>query len=340
MSTSFTKGEKMKLKKLFIVGLLSAVAGIASAQSTVIVYGILDVNMSSSKNDGAGTNTAMSENSLYTSRLGFKGAEDLGGGLKAEFQLESRLLPSTGVAGQGTTTTANSELFNREAWVGLSSTTLGSIRLGTTDVSGAANIDFYVSQAGNLAIATTQFGVDQNKVVRYITPVFNGFSAEVGYANPDATTTTENTTNSIKSTVVQYKTGKLAVYAGLETKKIDSTHAQDHKIFGATYDFGIGRVGAYYGVKDGATSTTANTGEVKQTRVSAAMPLSQGYTAHVVYLKDQTATQSDTDFDGYKLAVTKAFSKRTTGYVTYGVTNYVTTTADNQTYIIGLNHKF
>jgi len=326
------------MKKLVLATLLATAAGLASAQ-TVTVYGLLDVNVSSSKNDGAGANTAMSENSLTTSRLGFKGAEDLGGGNKAEFQLESKLLPSTGVAGAGTTSTASSQLFNREAWVGLTSSTLGSIRLGLTDVTDASNIEADVSQAGNLALAT-QLGLDKNKVVRYTTPTIAGFSAQVGYASPDSTTTTETTTNSIKSAVVKYEAGKLGAYVGFDSKKIDGTHDQTHKMLGAKYDFGVARVGAYYGVKDGATLATADTGEVKQTRVSIAVPLTSVYTAHAVYLKDATATQASTDMDGYKLAITKAFSKRTTGYVAYINTDYVGSTADNQTAVVGMRHSF
>lgn len=322
------------MKKIVIATLLAAAAGLTSAQ-TVSVYGVLDVNVSSSKTDGAGANTAMSENSLTTSRLGFKGVEDLGGGLKAEFQLESKLTPSTGVAGSSTT----NQVFNREAWVGLNSATLGAVRLGTTDVTDAGNIEAIVSQAGNFALAT-QLGLDKNKVIRYTTPKLAGFTAQVGYANPDSTTTTEVTNNSIKSAIVAYEAGKLGVYVGAESKQIDSTHTQDHKIAGAKYDLGFASVGAYYGVKDGATLATTDTGEVKQTRVSVAAPLSAGYTAHVVYLKDKTASQASTDFDGYKLALTKAFSKRTRGYVAYASTDYVGATADNQSVVVGLNHSF
>ena len=328
------------MKKTLLALLISAGASVtAMAQTNVTVYGILDVNVSSSKADGTGANTAMSENSLATSRLGFRGTEDLGNGLKAEFQLESKLSPSTGVAGSGTTATASSQLFNREAWVGLSSATLGSIRLGTTDTSNAGNIETLVSQAGNLALATP-LGNDKTKVIRYTTPTFAGFSAEVGYSNPDSTTTAEVTTNSIKSGFVKYEAGKLGAYVGVEQKQIDGTHTQEHKIVGAKYNFGVARIGAYYGVKDGATLATADTGEVTQTRVSAAVPLSQGYTAHAVYFKDGTGTQASTDNDGYKLAVTKSFSKRTTGYVAYVATDYVATTADNKTYVVGLVHSF
>jgi predicted porin len=327
------------MKKTLLALLISAGVTTAMAQNNVTVYGVLDVNLTSTKSDNAGTDTAVSENTLTTSRLGFRGAEDLGGGLKAEFQLESKLLPSTGVAGSGTTTTASSQLFNREAWVGLTSATLGSIRMGTTDTSDAGNIEVAVSQAGNMALAN-QLGLDKNRVVRYTTPTFAGFSAQVGYASPDSTPTGEVTNNSIKSAVVKYEAGKLGAYVGTERKQIDATHTQEHKIVGARYDLGVARVGAYYGVKDGATLATADTGEVKQTRLSAALPLSNGYTAHAVYLKDKTVTQAATDFDGYKFAVTKAFSKRTTGYAGYIVTDYTSATADSQTYVVGLAHSF
>lgn len=326
------------MKKLVIATLLAAATGLASAQS-VTVYGIMDVNVTSSKTDGAGANTAMGENTLSTSRLGFKGAEDLGGGLKAEFQLESKVLPSTGVVGAGTTSTASSQLFNRESWVGLNSAKFGAIRMGLTDVTDGVNIDSAVTQISELALGS-ELGTDKAKVIRYTTPTFAGFSAQVGYSNPDSTTTSEVTTNSIKGAFVKYEAGKLGVYGGLESKKIDGTYDQKAKIVGAKYNFGFASVGAYYNVKDGATQATESTGEVKLTRISVAVPLGNGFAAHAAYLKDKTSTQASTDYDGYKLAVTKAFSNRTTGYVAYVSTNYVGSTADSQTAVVGMRHTF
>ena len=326
------------MKKTLLALLISAgVSATAMAQSNVTVYGILDVNVSSSKTDGAGANTAMGENVLSTSRLGFKGAEDLGSGLSAEFQLESKLVPSTGTVGANTST--SNTLFNRESWVGLNSKTLGAVRMGLTDVTDAVNIDATVSQIGELALAS-ELGTDKAKVVRYTTPTVAGFSAQVGYSNPDATTTNETTAGEVKSAFAKYEAGKLGVYAGYETKKINGSYDQTHQVVGAKYDLGIASVGAFYGIKDGATQITETTGEVKQTRISVAVPLSAGFAAHAAYLKDQTATQASTDYDGYKLAVTKSFSKRTTAYLAYVATDYVGSAADNNTYVVGLRHSF
>ena len=325
------------MKKLVIATLLATAAGLASAQN-VTTYGILDVNVTSSKTDGAGANTAMSENALSTSRLGFMGAEDLGGGLKAEFQLESKLIPSTGTVGANTST--SNTLFNRESWVGLNSTKFGAVRLGLTDVTDAVNIDATVTQIGELALAT-ELGTDKAKTVRYTTPTFAGFSAQVGYSNADATTTTETTAGGVKAAFAKYEAGKLGVYAGYESKKIDGSYDQTHKVVGAKYDLGIASVGAFYGVKDGATQATENTGEVKQTRISAAVPLGNGFAAHAAYLQDKTSTQAATDYTGYKLAVTKSFSKRTTAYLAYLDTNYKSSaTADNKSTVVGVRHSF
>ena len=327
------------MKKLVLATILASIVGVASAQS-VSVYGILDVNVSSSKTDGAGANTAMSENGISTSRLGFKGAEDLGGGLTAEFQLESKLLPTTGTVGANTST--SNTLFNRESWVGLNSKQLGAVRLGFTDVTEAANIDIITAgAAANLGLfSTANLGVDKAKVVRYTTPTFAGFSAQVGYANPDSTTTAEVTTNSIKSALVKYEQGTLAVYAGFEDKQIDASYNQKNKIVGAKYDFGFAYVGASHSVRDGATQATANTGELKQTRVTAIVPVGNGVSAMGVYGKNSTSTEASTDASIYKLALTKDFSKRTTAYAAYVTTNYVGATADTKTAMVGLRHSF
>lgn len=325
--------------------MLAVFSGIVSAQATVTVYGTIDVNMTSNKTDGTGTDTAMGENSLSTSRLGFKGTEDLGNGLKAEFQLESKLLPTTGNTGSSTT----NQTFNREAWVGLSSATLGSIRMGTTDITGAQGLDSTVGQAGNLSDALSNLGTDVTKVVRYTTPTFAGFSAQLGYSNPDATSTAETTAGRLTSAYVQYEAGNLGVYAGQVEKKVavaDGGFDQKETTYGAKYNFGFATVGAYRSVRDAAT-TTLNTsnGDFTQTIFSVSSPvaaLGAGVTAHGVYYKNEyDVSNKSGDVDGYKLALSKAFSKRTTGYVAYvDQSTNNTTDKNSNTYVVGLVHSF
>jgi len=359
-------------KSLIALAALSAIAGTAAAQSSVTVYGNVDVNFGNSAGANGVKSSAMGDSGLSTSRIGFKGVEDLGGGLKAEFQLEGKLEATSGKLGTNATTstftgtaatavtvgttytpagtvssTSTNALFNREAWVGLSSATLGSIRLGTSDITGAQGLDSTVGQAGNFSDASSNLGTDVAKVVRYTTPTFAGFSAQVGYANADATTTTESTAGKLTSVYGQYEAGNLGLYAGQVEKKIDGAYNQKESTYGVKYNFGFAAVGAYRSVRDAATAAKAGTeGKFTQTIYSVSAPvavLGAGVTAHGVYYKNEYDIATSGDLDGYKLALSKAFSKRTTGYVAFvDQTDKKAgqTTNDAKTYLIGVNHAF
>jgi predicted porin len=123
-------------KSLFALAAMGAFAGAAQAQSSVTVYGILDVGYLGSASrspavtstvQGTGPTTVKSQNSQFgqsgqtSSRLGFRGTEDLGGGTAAYFTLE------LGVQPQGTTWAPN----NRQTFVGLSQKGLGQASIGT-----------------------------------------------------------------------------------------------------------------------------------------------------------------------------------------------------------------
>jgi general bacterial porin, GBP family len=361
-------------KSLIALAVLSTIAGSAAAQSSVTVYGNVDMNFGSSEDATGRLNSGMGESGLSTSRIGFKGVEDLGGGLKAEFQLESRLDATTGKLGSNTSTstftgtsstavgtvtgtnaytpagtvatTTTNTVFNREAWVGLSSAKLGSIRLGTTDITGAQGLDSTVGQAGNFSDAASNLGTDVAKTVRYTTPTFAGLSAQVGYSNADSTQTAEVQNNRLTSAYVQYEAGNFGVYAGKVEKQISATYDQKETTYGAKYNFGFAAVGAYRSVRDAATEADVSSkGDFTQTIFSVSAPvavLGAGVTAHGVYYKNEYDVANLTgDVDGYKLALSKAFSKRTTGYIAHvNQSTNNTTDKDAKTFLVGVNHAF
>jgi len=158
-------------KSLFALAALGVFASAAQAQSSVTLYGILDTAVGTvsnqfgidptfpasvnpyTKTTATTSTTGMFNGGIQDSRWGLKGSEDLGGGMKANFQLESGLNLPTGqlnngaaslaaVNGTGSVTSntlnnaANTsldgQLFNRTAWVGLSDSKLGEIRVGKT----------------------------------------------------------------------------------------------------------------------------------------------------------------------------------------------------------------
>ncbi|BEP41834.1 hypothetical protein GmRootV15_24230 [Variovorax sp. V15] len=116
-----------------------ASSGVAQAQSSVTVFGVMDLGIqyTSGAGPGGGSVKALSNGGLSTSRLGFRGTEDLGGGLRAGFWLEGSLNPDTGTgrpsnsnnqaSGAGT---AGPITFDRMSFVSLSSDKLGELRLG------------------------------------------------------------------------------------------------------------------------------------------------------------------------------------------------------------------
>jgi len=116
-------------KSLLAVAALSAIAGAAQAQSSVTIYGVLDAGYANQKSDGAGASArSQASNSLIassmeqTSRLGFKGTEDLGGGMSAIFTVETGLQPTNESA---------SVWNNRQSFVGLKKNGTGQFTIGT-----------------------------------------------------------------------------------------------------------------------------------------------------------------------------------------------------------------
>jgi len=112
---------------LHAVALAAALcASSAMAQSSVTIYGIIDTGVVYTTNANASGNSVFKMPSLtgsFPSRIGFKGTEDLGGGLQAMFVLESGFAPDTGAMGQG------GRLFGRQSYVGLKNN-WGQLMLG------------------------------------------------------------------------------------------------------------------------------------------------------------------------------------------------------------------
>jgi predicted porin len=174
--------KKIALSSLSLA--LMAAAGAAHAQSSVTLYGVIDDSIMYVHNaDSKGDNLwQMQQGNLSGSRWGMKGTEDLGGGLKAIFQLEGGFDPNSGKLGQG------GAEFGRQAFVGLSSDQGGTVTLGRqydplVDMVQPLTADNYAEYF------TTPGDVDNNdnssrtnNAVKYVSPVWSGFQFEGMYA--------------------------------------------------------------------------------------------------------------------------------------------------------------
>ncbi|WP_042300792.1 porin [Paraburkholderia kururiensis] len=137
-------------KTLISLGATAALglAGTAHAQSSVTLYGLIDAGITYTNNQGGHSNVQEMSGAVNGSRWGLRGAEDLGGGLKAVFTLESGFSIANGKLGQG------SREFGRQAFVGLTSSQYGALTLGR-------QYDSVVDYLGPLALTGTGYGGTQ-----------------------------------------------------------------------------------------------------------------------------------------------------------------------------------
>jgi predicted porin len=115
-------------KSLLALAALTAFAGVASAQSSVTMFGILDLAAREVKNGAAGSRSSLSTDATATNRFGVRGVEDLGGGMSASFHIEGSVGTDTGTAG-ATNNSGASAFWNRVSTIGLRGG-FGEVRLG------------------------------------------------------------------------------------------------------------------------------------------------------------------------------------------------------------------
>jgi len=269
-------------KHLIAAAVAGALAVPAMAQTTV--YGIMDLAVRSANPDVGTSTTKLESGSFYTSRLGFKGEEDLGGGMKAGFILEGKIN-----ADDGSTT-----LGSRESSVYLKAG-MGEIRLGRTDTSNSEGIDTlaHFGNIGNFGLnGAGESTGDQANTIKYTSPAFSGITLQVGQTFGD-----ERGGTDLNSVSVAYAAGPLSIGVGYDDVGSDS-----YTVVGARYNAGTFAVGVTSGKKDAAT-------DVKVMGLSARVDLGGGMAAHAGYKTTETGTD---EVKVTNLGLSKALSKRTT----------------------------
>ncbi|BCZ82495.1 porin [Paraburkholderia terrae] len=131
----------MKKTTLIFAAASAAFAGAAHAQSSVTLYGLVDAGLTYVSNEATRNSPitpngltdgkavfGMTSGNVQQSRWGMRGVEDLGGGLKAVFNLESGFNVNNGSLANNNA--SNNSLFNRQAYVGLSTIDYGTLTLG------------------------------------------------------------------------------------------------------------------------------------------------------------------------------------------------------------------
>jgi predicted porin len=307
----------------------AAVAGLiaAPAMAQVTVYGNVETGILNTDTDGKPSTTALASSVVNSSRLGFRGTEDLGGGLKAFFRLEQAVDLSTGRLGGQSTTSAN--MFDRGAEVGLEGS-FGSIKVGKFDITNVEGID-NLSQIGNIGLFSgMDIGSDINHAIQYKSPSIGGFEVQIGTALKDG---------GVNETTSFYVGGKVAgidLQVGTTSDKTAAGIERTQTAMGARYNFGPVAATVVYSMLE-----TDGAGDRTQTIVSASAPLGDGLTVHGMVANFETkafGSAKASETDKMAVALSKAFSSRTTGYLGY-ISTDVNGVETNELYL-AVNHRF
>lgn len=253
------------MKKTLLALAAIAASSASFAQSSVTLYGVVDASLESVKGDK--TVTRVSSSNLSSSRLGFKGTEDLGSGLKANFNLETPVTVDTGAAGTAT-------FWDRQAWVGIAGG-FGDLRLGRTDtpIGDIAGNVLSAQAYDDLKIVGTRGGDTYRRAhnaITYILPTLvPGLTAQLQYSTATgkgATAGAEVPGSSEGKTYglsVKYAAGPLSAGLGYLNAKDETAGGAPSNKANATlvyagYDFGAAKVTGYYDAETNLTNTAGN----------------------------------------------------------------------------------
>lgn len=340
--------------KKTLVALAALAATGAFAQSSVTLYGIADVALASDKTStrvaGVTTNvtqTKLNSGGVNGSRFGLKGSEDLGGGLKANFQLENGFNIDTGGFAAGSTVTppaTSTLLFGRQAYVGLSGN-FGSVTFGRqytsydearggNDPQGHSS---FSATAGGAWAAGRDYLYRADNSIKYDTPNFGGFSAGLTYALGENKAPPAGA-GSLLALKAGYANGPIAVAFAHQVEKAGSINLtntaaapgiangpqgggagllgtnEKHTLVTGSYNFGVAKLGL--GFNTSKDDQVGGPGADKEFQIGVNVPL--GATELIADYATSKAAANATS-NGYKaraigIEARYALSKRTGAY--------------------------
>ncbi len=352
-------------KSLLAVAVLGAFSAMASAQSSVTIYGVLDLaltkgNGGTAFNNGAnGTSKAWTLKQSAASRLGFRGNEDLGGGLSAQFQIEHRFTPDTGAA--------NAIFWHGRSYVQLTSKDLGSVYLGreyaptfvfsgkmdpfgtdgVAQMGGRLHAGYSVNPIGtNNATAESPSWRQQN-AIGYRSPNLGGLTvmAAVGLAegvtqNRDVQFNVEYGAGPIYAGMgYARQTGALKFTGGPAPTTFQSNNGDGSSLInvGGAYDLGVIRPMVYFArAKSGANVLGQSTWN-KFYMIGATAPIGGGK-LKVAYGRLEPRGANNTE-NKFGLGYDYPLSKRTNLYADLALAKQ-DTKSNNNAYAFGLKHTF
>lgn len=346
---------------IFTVALLAS--GAAAAQSSVSLYGVLDLGISQDRGGVAGTATRVTSGMATQSRWGIKGSEELGGGLSAFFVIEG------GIHADNGTSTQNNTLFGRTSIVGLRGG-FGAVSLGLQDTPLFTTLNTVVDPLRNGIIRSNNLmsptGFRASNSVLYRSHVVGGFSGDLMVAAGEVAGDAQ--ASSAVGGSFGYSKGALNARLAYHRKNNDSavlknTEDARNTLLGANYDFGPARGYFGYAINKGLNSSPLANGaatfggaapsastDSSDVLLGVAVPFGAS-TVVGSYVHKNDKTVRNQDAQQFGLAYMVALSKRTDVYTSYAVIrnrngaaytegNSEEPGTGNKQFTAGLRHRF
>jgi len=335
---------------------LAAFAPAAAAQSSVNLYGVLDVFVGHvedvSPTAGKSDTGVVNAGGMQTSFFGIRGVEDLGGGLRAVFAIESFLRPDTGGAGRF----AADGFWARSAFVGLETSTLGRATLGrNTAPYFLATLRFNPlvdSFVVSPMITHTFRGALQGDTgfsnsLRWTSPSWSGLQADVLYSlGAENSSGPDRNAGRALDAALGFSRGPFG--AALAFRTIDLSaggngREQTAWQIGASYDFGLLRLFAQYQQIEETFSAAASNvdRDTLQFGVSAPIGVGRVLASYATTDIDDTSPATPSRRDTWALGYLHPMSKRTDLYAAYYSDAFKSPTGAEQTVLaLGVRHRF
>ncbi len=300
-------------KSLITLAVLASVTGVAMAQSSVTVYGIVDASLVKVTDKS----TELQSGTWSGSRVGFRGTEDLGGGLKANFDIQHGFAVDTGK------NRTEGSFADRQAWVGLSGG-FGDLKFGNTltshdDVAGASHSLWDTGLSPETILTTYNFKGRPGNVIKYTGPSMGGFGFGV------STNLKEGAAKG--HTALQGSFSGGPAFVSLSTQR----DADETKYFRAnfTYDLGAAKLLLGVGNQDKKGAKT------KDLNVGANVPLGGSTAMSVGFARTKPDGKDATTAFG--VGVNQDLSKRTN---VYGGVKRSKNGASSTQLAVGVRHRF
>ena len=358
-------------KHLIAAAVAAAVVAPAAMAQQVTIDGNMDLAFTSATKVGtAGTTSAVTAGTLFTSFLRLQGSEDLGGGLKASFVLATNIgaVTNDGPSAGSSSTTSNFSFGDRGAELTLSGG-FGSIGIGkaaTSDAnvitSGPTNLTNFVNSGVPASGKAFHTNTRPSNRVIYTTPSFEGFTANVAYGTnsnngePESKLAATQDNGKYSSVGLAYAKGPLS--ARVFQAKVDVDAAADpvvtFKDTGAflAYDFGVVAATLRYV----QTENDAKTLDNSTYGLDLIAPLGNGLKLGVGYFSTTVDKTANSDYSRTTVFLSKDLSKRTMIYGAYakadndplatsnagiGAGSDTAAPGQNQSgYAVGIRHQF